>query len=106
MEHGELSVGRQCELLGIARSTYYYQPAVESDGELESHANDRRGIPPASVFGQSQNVGVAEIGGSRGESQTRSASDAFDGSGSDLSQAANFDSGEGTQDLPLFIAGI
>jgi putative transposase len=32
--HSELSIARQCELLGIARSTYYYQPAKESEYNL------------------------------------------------------------------------
>ncbi|GIW96380.1 MAG: hypothetical protein KatS3mg110_4421 [Pirellulaceae bacterium] len=34
-EHGELSVRRQCELLGLARSSYYYEPAGESEENLE-----------------------------------------------------------------------
>jgi putative transposase len=34
--HPELSLRRQCELLGLARASYYYQPAGES--ELNLHA--------------------------------------------------------------------
>jgi putative transposase len=30
----QLSVARQCELLGLARSSYYYEPAVESEENL------------------------------------------------------------------------
>lgn len=30
-----MSIGRQCELLGLARSTYYYVPGEESDENLE-----------------------------------------------------------------------
>jgi putative transposase len=33
-EHPELSVTRQCELLGLARSSFYYQPAVVSAEQL------------------------------------------------------------------------
>jgi putative transposase len=33
-EHGELSVCRQCELIGLPRSTCYYQPAGESPENL------------------------------------------------------------------------
>ncbi|GIW97156.1 MAG: hypothetical protein KatS3mg111_0489 [Pirellulaceae bacterium] len=33
-DHAELSVRRQCELLGIARSSYYYEPAHESEENL------------------------------------------------------------------------
>jgi len=32
--HGELSIVRQCELLGLSRSSYYYQPAQESTENL------------------------------------------------------------------------
>jgi putative transposase len=32
--HPQLSIGRQCELLGLSRSAYYYQPAVESAENL------------------------------------------------------------------------
>jgi putative transposase len=32
--HPELSVRRQCELLGLSRSTFYYEPAVESGEDL------------------------------------------------------------------------
>jgi putative transposase len=32
--HSELSVQRQCELLGLPRSTYYYQPRPESAENL------------------------------------------------------------------------
>ncbi len=33
--HGELSVMRQCELLDLPRSSYYYQPATESVANLD-----------------------------------------------------------------------
>ena len=29
-----LSIVRQCELLGLPRSTYYYEPATESEDNL------------------------------------------------------------------------
>jgi putative transposase len=32
--HPQLSVLRQCELLGLSRSTFYYQPAQESEEDL------------------------------------------------------------------------
>ena len=34
-DHESLSIRRQCELLGLARSTLYYQPATESDENLQ-----------------------------------------------------------------------
>ena len=33
-DHPELSLRRQCELLGLARATYYYQTAGESELNL------------------------------------------------------------------------
>src|SRR5947209_8430112 len=33
-EHPRLSVARQCELLGLPRSSYYYQPATETEENL------------------------------------------------------------------------
>ena len=33
--HPALSIRRQCELLGLSRATYYYQPAQESDFNLK-----------------------------------------------------------------------
>ena len=34
-EHSRLSISRQCELLGVSRSSYYWQPARESSLNLE-----------------------------------------------------------------------
>ena len=33
-DHAQLSIGRQCELLGLARSTYYYDPVEEREENL------------------------------------------------------------------------
>jgi putative transposase len=33
--HEEISVARQCEVIGLARSSFYYQPAVESAANLQ-----------------------------------------------------------------------
>ncbi|WP_371873941.1 IS3 family transposase [Dictyobacter arantiisoli] len=34
LNHPQLSIGRQCELLGLARSSYYYQPVPVSEEDL------------------------------------------------------------------------
>lgn len=33
--HAKLSITRQCGLLGLRRSTYYYRPKGESEGNLQ-----------------------------------------------------------------------
>jgi putative transposase len=33
-EHPDMSIARQCELLELARSSYYYQPMPESEENL------------------------------------------------------------------------
>jgi putative transposase len=35
VDHPQLSICRQCELLGLARSSFYYEPATESVANLE-----------------------------------------------------------------------
>jgi putative transposase len=34
VDHPQLSISRQCELLGLNRSSYYYEPAVETQENL------------------------------------------------------------------------
>jgi len=34
-DHKELSIVRQCELLSINRSSYYYQPVPENEEDLK-----------------------------------------------------------------------
>ena len=34
-EHQEFTIVRQCELLGLSRSSYYYEPAGESTEDLK-----------------------------------------------------------------------
>ena len=50
--HAELSVRRQCELLGLSRSSCYYEPAGRDGGEPAADAADRRGsTPPIRSYG-------------------------------------------------------
>jgi putative transposase len=49
--HPELSVCRQCDLLGLSRSSFYYQPAVESAENLELMRLIDRQYTDQPVFG-------------------------------------------------------
>jgi putative transposase len=49
--HPQLSVRRQCELLGLSRSTLYYQPAVETAQNLELMRLIDRQYTDQPVFG-------------------------------------------------------
>ncbi len=50
-EHPDLSVQRQCELLGLPRSTYYYQARLER-GKLATPAPPGRTRPGAPLLRQ------------------------------------------------------
>src|SRR5215207_8144233 len=73
-------------------------------GEPGLYAADRRGIPAASRVRLASDDGLVGPAGARGESQTYPASDAEDGSGGDLRQAAVVAAGPGGADLPVFAA--
>ena len=46
-DHPELSVRRQCELLGLSRSSLYYEPAAGDGGEPAADAAaSTRSTPP------------------------------------------------------------
>ena len=47
-----LSVSQQCELLGLSRSSYYYEPATETAGEPVADGADRPRVHGPSVPGQ------------------------------------------------------
>ena len=48
-KHPRLGIVRQCALVSIARSSFYYRGKGESAGEPEPHAPERRAIPGDAV---------------------------------------------------------
>ena len=50
----DLSIARQCELLGLPRSTWYYAPAGETAENLALDAADRRAVSADAVLRQPQ----------------------------------------------------
>jgi len=61
--HPELSIARQCALLGLARSTYYYQPAPVSAEELAVRAALDRAYTRWPFYGSRRLVWVLQQAG-------------------------------------------
>ena len=94
-----LSIVRQCELLGLPRSTCYYLPRGESAKNLAlMRAIDEQYL--ATPFYGSRRMAVV-LGVNR---KRVSAADADDGDRGDLSAAADDAAGGRAQDLPVFTA--
>lgn len=53
-DHERLSIRRQCELLGVSRSTYYFEPATESEENLELMRVIDRQYTDTPFFGRRQ----------------------------------------------------
>ena len=71
-----LSVIRQCALLGIARSTFYYRSRPEAAAELELLKRLDRIFTDNPVYGSRRAAGRAFAGWGFGRSPTRAAADA------------------------------
>ena len=97
--HGQLSLRRQCELLGLARGSWYYEPAGETAENLELMRRIDELYLKRPYFGSRR---IADR--VRRESQARATADAGHGPGGDLPQAADDGAVPGTQDLPVFAA--
>jgi len=76
--HPDLSVRRQCAMLGVARSGVYRKPRPANDNDLEA----MRRIERCSPRGRSSAPGASHYAGGEGFSdrpQARAAADAADG---------------------------
>jgi hypothetical protein len=73
-EYSQISVQRQCELLSLPRSSYYYRP------------EDRRAVHSDSVLWSPADDCLVETAGSGGEPKVGTEANAPDGAGGDLSQ--------------------
>ena len=97
--HGALSLRRQCELLGLARGSWYYEPAGETAVNLKLMRRIDELYLKRPYFGSRRMADELER-----ESQARATADADHGPGGDLPQAADDAAAPGTQDLPVFAA--
>ncbi len=58
-EHLTISLTRQCELVGLARSSYYYQPLPESEENSAADASAGRAIYANAVLWDQEDDGLA-----------------------------------------------
>jgi len=102
----DLPVSTQCQLLGLARSTYYYEStASESDFNLALMEEiDRLYLAPGERLAH-DDQGASSPGPPR-EPQTGPATDAVDGSALALSPTKDHHAQQGTPCLSLWSAGI
>ena len=100
--HGDLSIRRQCAMLGLARSGVYRKPRPANDNELE--AMRRRSVHRAAVLRRAADRADAERGGLFDRPPARAPADAADGHRGAWTEAENDQARAGTQDLSLPLA--
>lgn len=88
-ECSRFSVVRQCELVGISRSSHYYTPKGESELNLELMSRIDRQFLQTPCYGSRQMARHLRRQGYAVGSHTDSSSDAPDGSSGYLPEAAN-----------------
>ncbi len=91
VEHSRLSVVRQCELVDISRSSYYYTPSGESEFNLELMGEIDRQFLETPFYGSRQMARHLRRRGYAVGRYTGSSFNAYDGFAGDLSKAANVD---------------
>jgi hypothetical protein len=79
LTHPTLSLAHQCQLLGMSRSSFYYQSQVDSDEELRMHPSAGRAVSQNTLLRQPQDVAVFEGARLPGQPQASAALDAETG---------------------------
>ena len=103
-DHPQLSVRRQCMMLGIARSGVYRPAHAVDDNDLKAAAADRRAVHALAVPRLSADDGDVADRGAGGQSQARSATDAAYGDRRIGSEAKDHKTRAGTHDPPVSAA--
>jgi hypothetical protein len=99
--HGELSIRRQCELLGVARSGVYRPPpAANNDDDLPLMRRIDELFTAWPFLGSRRMTAMLRCGGP-GQSQACAAADAQDGDCGARIEATDDQAGARTQDIPL-----
>ena len=99
--HGDLSVRRQCAMLGVARSGVYRKPRPANDNEMEAMRRIDALFTARPFFGARRMARDAERGGLSDRPQARAAADAADGDRGARAEAENQQARAGAQDLSL-----
>src|SRR5271166_3241829 len=99
--NSHLSIRRQCELMGLNRSSYYLSPATESEENLRLMRLIDQQFLRTPFYGSRRMT--ASVGAFRGDGQSQagSAAHGIDGPGRDLPQAADHCGGVRRTGLPL-----
>ena len=92
-DHPQLSIVRQCELLGLARSSYSYEPVPISEEDLILMRLLDEHYTRSPFLWEAQGGGLPRLARIGSGSQTREAADGADGLGNDLSEATPEPSG-------------
>lgn len=97
-----ISISRQCRLLGISRSSWYYEAMGETAKNLEMmHLIDEQFMEDPS-YGARQDGARSSAAGSTAQPQTGTATHALDGSGCPVPEAQDQHAASLAQDLSLF----
>jgi hypothetical protein len=99
--HPQLSLVRQCQLLGVSRSSLYYQPVGPTEEECTLLRLIDEQYLKTPVLWQSSHDGSLAPAGVLSQSQTGQAVDASTGAASDLSQAQAESASPRTQGLSV-----
>ncbi len=105
-EHPELSLSRQCEVLSISRSSFYYAPMGESPSSLALMRRIDELFLKYPFYGSRQMARHLRREGVRVGPSPGSPLDAADGPGGDLSGAENHCDAPGAPSLSLSAQGI
>ena len=101
-----MSVRRQCELLGLNRSSLYYEPAAESAENLALMRLIDEQYTARPFYGSRRMTAWSAAGRPRGEPQAGAAADAGDGVGGHLPQAAKSVAGRGHKVYPYLLRDV
>ena len=102
--HPDLSIGKQCALLSISRSSFYYRPKGETALNLALMRRiDEQFLETPFLRGPPDDLASAQRRPS-GEREAHPPTDAADGPDADLPEAQHQQGSQGAQDLPLSAA--